>query len=642
MNLTRHLLALLILVSFANVGSSIQSDWKDLYNGKSLDGWVQRGGKANYEAVGDKIVGTTAPNTPNSFLCTKKSYSDFELQLQFQVHPELNSGIQIRSESKPDYQNGRVHGYQIEIDPSDRAWTAGIYDEGRRGWLDDLSDNQAARYAFEQGKWNDLRVLAIGDRIQTWLNGVPAGDLTDSMTPRGFIALQVHGVGKRTDPLTVSWRKIRINENPKPDRDESEILGLIPEAAAMPHKDFIDLATNDVTPTPDKYTNKSLTLELLALRITPDDNAQSRQEFDFTEAVPDPAELAREINRGAGNPTFIKANRITGARIHIEGDRAKGTCSFEVPATYKGRVNFEASKSDDAWKIVEFSMPARGIKINLDKNGKWSHAKKGVFDEDAEVNKLADGFKFTEGPALGPDGRIYFNDIPNQRTHVFDRTTGKTSVFRENTGKANGLFFTPNDALLSCEGGSRQVTRRWRESEQQLASQYSGTKLNSPNDLVLDTVGGIYFTDPRYGNRDDMEMEIEGVYYLPRGGKLMRLADDIKRPNGIILSPDFKILYVADTGGNKIWAFDVKGPGKIENKREFFGMGSDGMSIDSAGNVYLTTAGSIVVVDPAGKEIERRKMPENPSNCLLVGNTLFVTARTGFYSVRTNSTGIAN
>ena len=107
---------------------------------------------------------------------------------------------------------GRVHGYQVEIDPSDRAWTAGIYDEGRRGWLNDLANNEPARKAFKQGDWNKLRVECRGDSIKTWLNGVPAADLHDDMTPKGFIALQVHGVGARTEPLEVRWRNIRIAE----------------------------------------------------------------------------------------------------------------------------------------------------------------------------------------------------------------------------------------------------------------------------------------------------------------------------------------------------------------------------------------------------------------------------------------------
>ncbi len=178
----------------------------------SLDGWTQRGGNAEYRVEDGVIIGQTRPNQPNSFLCTDAHYGDFVLELEFKVDQELNSGVQIRSNSDPAHQSGRVHGYQVEIDPSPRAWSAGIYDEGRRGWLADLSQNEGARRAFRQNEWNRVRVVARSDEIQTFLNGVPAAQLRDDMTPSGFIALQVHGVGGRTDPLEVRWRDIRIRE----------------------------------------------------------------------------------------------------------------------------------------------------------------------------------------------------------------------------------------------------------------------------------------------------------------------------------------------------------------------------------------------------------------------------------------------
>jgi len=179
-----------------------------LFDGASLNGWVRRGGEASYRVENGELVGATRPRQPNTFLCTARDYRDFILELEFKVDPELNSGVQIRSESRPDYQNGRVHGYQIEIDPSQRAWTAGIYDEGRRGWLSSPEPKAAA--TFRQNDWNSLRIEAKGDLIRTWLNGVPAAEIHDAMTAQGFIALQVHGVGDRKDELTVRWRRIRI------------------------------------------------------------------------------------------------------------------------------------------------------------------------------------------------------------------------------------------------------------------------------------------------------------------------------------------------------------------------------------------------------------------------------------------------
>lgn len=186
-----------------------------LFDGKTLKGWVQRGGKAKYAIKDGCVVGAAVLRTPNSFLCTKKDYANFILELEFKVDPGLNSGVQIRSLSKPEYKKGRVHGYQVEIDPSARAYSGGIYDEARRGWLNDLKDNEPARKAFKQKEWNKFRIIADGKSIKTWINGVPAADLKDDMTAKGFIALQVHGVkNKKQEGLTVRWRGIRIKELP--------------------------------------------------------------------------------------------------------------------------------------------------------------------------------------------------------------------------------------------------------------------------------------------------------------------------------------------------------------------------------------------------------------------------------------------
>lgn len=185
------------------------TQWQQLFNGTSLQGWVQRGGKAKYAVRGKMIVGTTVKGTPNSFLCTDRNYANFILEYHFKVDPRLNSGVQIRSHSLKNYRNGRVHGYQVEIDPSKRAWSGGIYEEARRGWLCDLKNNKPARKAFKQDEWNHVRVEAIGPSIRTWLNGVPAADLVDDMTPTGFIALQVHATNSPS-PFEVSWRHLRV------------------------------------------------------------------------------------------------------------------------------------------------------------------------------------------------------------------------------------------------------------------------------------------------------------------------------------------------------------------------------------------------------------------------------------------------
>jgi HEAT repeat protein/type 1 glutamine amidotransferase len=209
----KRLTTLFLMSSFIlSLGAAAASaaEWQNLFNGKNLDGWIQRNGQAKYTVEDGTIVGTTVLNTPNSFLCTEKMYTDFILELEFLVQPGMNSGIQIRSNSFKHYKNYRVHGYQIEIDTSSRAWSGGIYDEARRGWLFNLKDKPEAQKAFKQNEWNHYRIEAIGDRIRTWVNGVPAADLTDEMTSTGFIALQVHG--SKTADKQIKWRNIRIQD----------------------------------------------------------------------------------------------------------------------------------------------------------------------------------------------------------------------------------------------------------------------------------------------------------------------------------------------------------------------------------------------------------------------------------------------
>ena len=205
----KHLLLALCLCGSLSVSGQT---WESLFNGKNLHGWKRLNGKAKYEVVDKAIVGHTQLNTPNTFLVTKKTYGDFILEMEFKVADGINSGIQFRSESKKEYNNGRVHGYQYEIDPSARAWCGGIYDEARRGWLYPLTFNQKAQTAFIHNDWNKVRIEAYGHSMRTWLNGIPCANIWDDATAEGFIALQVHGIGNNTKLLgkTISWRNIRI------------------------------------------------------------------------------------------------------------------------------------------------------------------------------------------------------------------------------------------------------------------------------------------------------------------------------------------------------------------------------------------------------------------------------------------------
>lgn len=200
----------IILILFAGSLFS-QEKWEPLFNGKNLKGWKKLNGKAEYKVTDGAIVGISRMGTPNTFLTTQKEYGDFILEFEFKIDDGLNSGVQFRSQSIKDYQNGRVHGYQFEIDPSARAWTGGVYDEARRGWLFPMTKNIPAKKAFRNNQWNKARIEAIGNSIRTWVNGIECTNLWDDMTPKGFIALQVHSIGNKSEEgKTVSWKDIRI------------------------------------------------------------------------------------------------------------------------------------------------------------------------------------------------------------------------------------------------------------------------------------------------------------------------------------------------------------------------------------------------------------------------------------------------
>jgi len=209
--LSLFLLVLFLLSDTGCASSTEKAKYQNIFDGKTLDVFKKLGGDAPYHIEDDAIVGTSRPGTPNTFLCTKKNYGNFILELETKVDPGLNSGIQIRSNSFPEYRNNRVHGYQVEIDPSERAYSGGIYDEARRGWLNDLKDNEPARKAFKKEQWNHYKIVCIGDSLKTWINGVPAADLVDSMDLTGFIGLQVHST-KDKEPKHVRWRNIRIKD----------------------------------------------------------------------------------------------------------------------------------------------------------------------------------------------------------------------------------------------------------------------------------------------------------------------------------------------------------------------------------------------------------------------------------------------
>jgi len=197
-----------------NNNKSEDDGWTVLFNGKNLDGWTQKNGTATYEVVDGTVKGTTSEGSPNSFLCTNDEYGDFELQFEVKVHNKLNSGVQIRSQTKGK-PNGRVNRPQVEIEAG--PGQAGlVYGEACGGWMSAPEKHKAQHDHFKNDQWNSYKVIAKGPRIQTWINGEPIEDLTDEAKykshPTGFIGLQVHGIGKKQGPFSVQWRNIKIRE----------------------------------------------------------------------------------------------------------------------------------------------------------------------------------------------------------------------------------------------------------------------------------------------------------------------------------------------------------------------------------------------------------------------------------------------
>ena len=271
-------------------------------------------------------------------------------------------------------------------------------------------------------------------------------------------------------------------------------------------------------------------------------------------------------------------------------------------------------------------------------------ARPGVVADGAKVVEIAGGFKFTEGPAADAKGNLYFTDIPNNRIHRRG-LDGKLTTFSADSGAANGLFFDRDGSLLACQGGKgRLVSIDMKGKVTVLADTYGGKRFNKPNDLWPDPKGGIYFSDPVYGRNWPKPQGGEHVYYLtPDRKTVIRVIDDMVRPNGIIGTPDGKTLYVTDHGGKKTFRYTVKPDGTLADKKLFAPIGSDGMTIDTEGNVYLTED-AVLVYSPAAKKIAEIPIPQRPSNVCFGGKdgrTLFVTARRSVYSIRMRVRGVA-
>ena len=262
-----------------------------------------------------------------------------------------------------------------------------------------------------------------------------------------------------------------------------------------------------------------------------------------------------------------------------------------------------------------------------------------------EVETVATGFRFTEGPVWLSSGELLFSDIPADRIYRMDK-----SVFREPSGQSNGLTLNRQGQLIAAEHKNRRIARMEKSGAVTvLASRFEGKRLNSPNDVIIRSDGMLFFTDPPYGLEGglegaDAELDFSGVYALSPKGKLTLLAKDFTRPNGLALSPDERTLYVADTKNAHIRAFQVNKRGLLSQDRILYKLPNpDGMKVDTKGNIWSTAKDGIHVISPQGKHLETIVFPEQPANCAFGdadGKTLYVTARKSVYKVRVNVEGI--
>jgi len=271
-----------------------------------------------------------------------------------------------------------------------------------------------------------------------------------------------------------------------------------------------------------------------------------------------------------------------------------------------------------------------------------------VISKNAVIKESGSGFVFTEGPAVASDGRVFFTDQPQDRIYIWDEKVG-ILLYKEGVGRSNGMYFNSNGQLVACADEKNQLIYFDQNKKMvRIYDGFDGKHLNGPNDLWICPQGGIYFSDPYYQRSWWSEghseiQDVRGVYFLSSDKKITIVIDDLVTPNGLVGTPDGKTLYVSDIKCEKIWKYDIMPDGKLTNKTFFAPYGSDGMTIDNKGNIYLTNSKKVLVYNPEGKLTDEIEFPQKPANVCFGGknrNILFVTARTGVYTLKMKVKGV--
>ncbi len=426
----------------ANAMAQEGSEWVSLYNGKNLKGWKKIGGKTEFRAEDDAIVGVSKLGEPNVFLATTKTYGDFILEFEFKADDGLNSGVQFRSQSKKEYDNGRVHGYQYEIDTAPRAWSGGVYDEATpRLWLYPLTYNQPARAAYKNNGWNKARIEAIGTSVRTWLNGVECASFLDDVYASGFIALQVHGLfgDAANEGKTVSWRGIRIctvdparyatPENPAVDQLNLIANTISPREKAQGWRLLWDGKTTEGWRGArlDGFPEKGWKIENGILSVEKSDGGEStnggdivtvdtyrdfilKVDFRITEGANSGIKyfVKPDMNKGEGSAIgcefqILDDNRHPDAKLGVNGNRTLGSLYDLIPARNKAEAYLRPSTFNTAMIVV------KGAHVEHWLNGvKIVEYERGTQQWDA----LVDYSKYKDWPDFGnhAEGHILLQD----------------------------------------------------------------------------------------------------------------------------------------------------------------------------------------------------------------------------------------